>query len=121
MSNKYILDKDGNPVPCEDVIVWAEWMQRNGTQIALDEDANYRISTIFLGLNYGVIEGFPILFETMVFDQKTGKDEYCLRFSSRVGALQGHERAMQEFGVKRKVELTHENLVHDPKPRKIKL
>ena len=64
----YTLDALGEPVPCADVLEWADWFETADRQVASTEVGDARISTVFLGLdhNYRAV-GRPILWETMVF------------------------------------------------------
>ncbi|HTA46412.1 MAG TPA: hypothetical protein VK789_28410 [Bryobacteraceae bacterium] len=57
------------PVPCPDLMEWAEFMEMGGRQVAETFIDRYRVSTIFLGLDHRFPpdRGEPILFETMVF------------------------------------------------------
>ena len=70
---RYILDPEiGNgqvPVPCDDFMVWAEWMTCCDRKVARDRVGTIYLSTIFLGLDHQFGEGPPILFETMAFDE----------------------------------------------------
>jgi hypothetical protein len=69
----YILDPEiGNgqvPIPCDDFLVWAEWMAIADRRVALDMVGTIRLSTIFIGLDHQFSEGPPLLFETMAFDE----------------------------------------------------
>lgn len=92
----YILDENNEPVLCEDLIEWAMWMGKSNRVVALDTIDNIRISTVFLGLDHSfdIIGDEPILFETMIFGGEF--DEYQNRYSSRVEALIGHQKAVQK-------------------------
>jgi hypothetical protein len=92
--NKYVLDGDGNAVPCDDVKAWAAWLERNNKdrQIAVDEIDGVTVSTVFIGLDQGGGEGPPILWETMVFGREHA--DYQKRYSSRDDALAGHAQAL---------------------------
>jgi len=65
MPGLYILDGK-TPAPCEDVIVWGEWMNKNPHHVADEMIGDVRISTVFLGLDHSYWGGH-LLFETMVF------------------------------------------------------
>ena len=91
----YILDKDGNPVTCEDAIEWAQWFERpESRRVALDHPApSIRVSTVFLGLDHSFAEGTaPILWETMIFGGP--HDGFQRRYSSKEEALEGHKKAV---------------------------
>lgn len=69
MQYKYILE-DKIPVPCDDVIQWAEFFESADRQVAftmIDGD-KIVVSTVFLGLDnsLGILKP-PLLFETMIF------------------------------------------------------
>lgn len=67
--SKYILNGYGEPVRCDDLMQWAMWMERrpDPRRVALDETAEFRVSTVFLALDHNFGDGPPILWETMVF------------------------------------------------------
>lgn len=73
-SDKYILI-GRDPVPCDDLLVWAEWFEHFDRTIARDYIAGmYEVSTIFLGVDMNIASMFrdepgarPLLFETLVF------------------------------------------------------
>lgn len=96
----YILTSDGEPSPCESMMVWATWMQSatadEERRIALDELAdNVTVSTVFLGLDHQYGNGPPLLFETMVFG---GSFNYEMRrYSTRAEALAGHARVVRDL------------------------
>lgn len=64
---------DGTPY--NDVLEWAEdseRMSKDGTQVIGDTRIwPYRISTVWLGLDYQYGNGPPLIFETMVFRRAT--------------------------------------------------
>ena len=58
------------------------------------------ISTVFLGINHQYGNGAPLLFETIVFDNRGGEnensgDEYCERYSTYDEAESGHAKVVQ--------------------------
>jgi hypothetical protein len=58
----YMLDASGEPVPEEDVLVWAEWFEAHDAdrQVALTVvPSGARVSTVFLGIDstLGLSEG----------------------------------------------------------------
>lgn len=95
MTDKYILDDDGNPVPEPDLITWAKWFEKAGPgrQLAKDEINGARVSTVFLGLDHSFGHGPPMLWETMIFGGK--HDEYQARYTTRDEALAGHHHAVK--------------------------
>ncbi len=97
MSDKYILDENGNPVPCDDLLTWGEQFEKNpGRVLAQDRikvgEKDILVSTVFLGLDHNFGEGEPILWETMIFGGE--HDQYQERYETRAGASIGHQRAL---------------------------
>lgn len=71
VNDKYIL-KGRKVVKCDDLIEWGKWFEEtNHRQVARTTlykgTARFDVSTVFLGLDHGTIEGKPILFESMAF------------------------------------------------------
>lgn len=94
MRGGYILSADKVPLPCFDVLEWANWVENNrdACLVGLDVTDEYRVSTVFLTLDHNFrFHGDPVLFETMVFftDGEYGDMD---RYSSWAEALAGHER-----------------------------
>jgi hypothetical protein len=86
------LDEHGNAVECEDLYTWAVWLETAGNRIvAKDEFPDCRVSTVFLGLDHNFNDGPPLLWETMIFGGE--HDQHQERYTSRAGALEGHEKA----------------------------
>lgn len=84
MSDMYIL-VNGVAEPVTDSKAWSTWMKANhNTQrrVGLDVVGNYRVSTVFLGLNHRYGDGDPLLFETMVFENGSWSDLECDRCST---------------------------------------
>lgn len=72
MSDKYILDENGNPVRCDELYTWGRWIENHSARrVSLERFGIVRkseVSTVFLGLDHRFgDEGPPILWETMVF------------------------------------------------------
>jgi hypothetical protein len=87
----YILDKNGKPKPCKDVLKWGK-AQEAPRSLKKTEIGDILISTVFLGLDHQHGDGPPLLWETMIFGGK--HDQYQERYSSREEALEGHIRAV---------------------------
>ena len=64
--SRYILNKAGEPVREPSLKRWASWMEDAGRCVESTQIGQCRVSTVFLGLDYG-LEGPPILWETMVW------------------------------------------------------
>lgn len=96
---KYILGEDQKPALCNDLMKWLEWFEdaneSGSLRIAEDSVGDYRVSTIFLGINHQFKYGDrPILYETIVFD-KEGNDVLQHRYSTREEALTGHQELIE--------------------------
>lgn len=89
MSERYIL-KDGEAVPCEDLMEWGRWMQDADRTVAHDTLGESRVSTVFLGLDHAFGGAIPILWETMVFGGPL--DQEMDRYSSKAAAAVGHAK-----------------------------
>lgn len=64
----YILRDDHIAIPEYDTETWARWMEKHGTNVRWSQFGSWQVSTIFLGLDYGHMNGGPpLLFETMAF------------------------------------------------------
>jgi hypothetical protein len=96
-NGRYILDEAGHVMPCPDLMEWARWMETCQHRVALDQVGDYRISTIFLGLDHSFnpdpmsdpLTYMPVLWETMVFDVISGP-VFQRHYTSREAALAGH-------------------------------
>jgi len=75
MTDRYILDGK-TPVPCEDLIKWALWLENSKRHVGSEIRGNVRVSTVFLGIDhrYPPAKGPPLLFETMVFGGEHDQD-----------------------------------------------
>jgi len=94
MLKKYILDANGNPVVCTDLIEWATWYETaEFRRLAFDQVGEVKISTVFLGLDHNfAMTGPPILWETMIFGGPFDRELY--RYTTRDLALIGHAEAL---------------------------
>jgi len=106
----YVLDADGQPVEVEDIREWGVWYQTAERRLARDVVGPYIVSTVFLGLDHQWGGGPPVLWETMVFDERVRPspdfadhfpelaasmphsmlDLEMNRYSSKADALRGH-------------------------------
>jgi hypothetical protein len=73
---RYILEGKV-PVPCEDLLTWARWVEDCKNRIVKQEDVGELwVSTVFLALDHDFLrDGPPLLFETMVFRNSTAADQ----------------------------------------------
>jgi hypothetical protein len=93
MTARYILDAEGEPVACDDLHAWAQWMETNDRGVARDEPVpGVLVSTVFLGVDHAHLGGPPVLWETMIFGFEN--DEYQERYTSKANALAGHAVAL---------------------------
>lgn len=89
----YILDGDGQPLRCDDVVAWGYWYETNRhttRRVARDTVVpGCEVSTVFLALDhrYGD-DGPPILWETMVFGGPLDGEQD--RYTSLADAKAGH-------------------------------
>jgi hypothetical protein len=72
---RYILEGK-IPVPCEDLMTWAHWLEQSENRIVRQEDVgDLWVSTVFLALDQSFLfDGPPRLFETMIFRNSTDAD-----------------------------------------------
>lgn len=89
MSDKYILDEHGHPVPCADLYEWAAWYESADRKVAKTQVGTKEVSTVFLGLDHNYCGGGPpLIYETMIFPDD--EDGTCLRYSTLAEAKIGH-------------------------------
>jgi len=97
MSPYYKLDENKNPVPC----VFDEWEKNirhpQYKRVAETTIDGKWVSTVFLSIDHGFgLTGSPILFETMVFENKdTRGDIYQRRYCTHEEAMKGHTEAVK--------------------------
>lgn len=95
-SGLYTLDSSGQPIPCDDSVAWSRWFesfhnrQVRTTVLHAKGHPEFRLSTIFLGIDHAWGGGPPVLWETMVLDAPDDNDRQA-RFTSRVSALLYHD------------------------------
>lgn len=90
---RYIL-KDKEPVPVDDVLEWAKWLETADSKRQVDFtviDTGEEVSTVFIGLDYRFLgDGPPLLFQTMVFGGDFDGEQW--RYSTWDEAEAGHKR-----------------------------
>lgn len=96
---KYILDKRGHVIRCDDLIKWSEWFEHSGMkrQLASTTLKQGHVSTIFLSLDHNFGGGKPILWETMVFGSKKFGSNLNRRYYTKAEALKGHKAIVEEI------------------------
>ena len=87
----YIL-KGYLAVPVSDQLEWGRWFETADRRVALTEVGPLEVSTVFLGLDHGYGRGFPLIFETIIFN---GEELYMDRYSSWQEAEAGHAKAIE--------------------------
>lgn len=104
-SGRYIL-RGQLPVEEPDLLVWADWFERasrtHSRQVADIMIEGIRISTVFLSIDHQFEDGPPVLFETMIFDQRPNRDpplashlaDHCARYATWLEASIGHDLAV---------------------------
>jgi len=91
MTEHWILDAKGEPVPAE-LMEWARWFETGNRILGQDKIGDVLVSTVFLGLDHSFGDGPPLLWETMIFG---GKHEgYQERYSTKAEAQAGHSKAL---------------------------
>jgi hypothetical protein len=95
----YYLNPDKTYRKCT-TTEWSEQCQdmraSHTKHVGDDYIGEYRISTVWLGIDHQYGDGDPLLFETMVFDKKDEwNDCYTARYSTWDEAVKGHEHAKQ--------------------------
>ncbi len=109
----WILDDQGEPVPCDDdVLVWARWFEeqheihrRSGhspLHVASTSVGDVWISTVFLAIDHNFLMiGPPLLFETKVFGlEGEDSERYDCRHHTRHQALAHHDQVVAELRAK---------------------
>lgn len=93
---KYILDGK-TPVKCDDDVLWAKNFRVDNRHVAVTENGDVRVSTVFLGLDHSYDGGRPLLFETMIFGGE--HDQEMWRYFTWDEAETGHKEACILAGV----------------------
>lgn len=93
----YILGPGRIIVPERDVVTWSKWMEKGDRRVANDLVApGVEVSTVFLGLDHNYFDkGPPILFETMVFDDYEGGEQW--RYCTWDEAVAGHKAVVERL------------------------
>ena len=97
---------DGHdPVPVDDTLEWARWLETADRRVASDVIGRYHVSTVFLGTDHNFTGngGCPLLFETMVFVtiDPSGNRRYALdiqhRYCTWDEAVAGHDEVKKKM------------------------
>lgn len=94
----YILDKNKEPIRCENIQQWGEWIsKKENKRVALTKKLGITISTVFLGVDHNFVGGPPIIFETMIFGGD--HDQEMMRYTSWEDAVSGHCQVCERLGI----------------------
>ena len=98
---KYILNDDGEPEPCEDIVRWSNWFETAARRVAITNiNDTYLVSTVFLSVDHKHFAGPPILWETMVFKGNEGL------WFDRCGGSREQAEAMHDMVCKKVADKT---------------
>lgn len=98
----YILDADKNIIPVRttaEKMAYYRWYENHqNRRVARTEHNNVSVSTVFLGVDHGLMEdGPPVVFESMVFGGPM--DQHQDRYCTWDEAMKGHvELCRKVFG-----------------------
>lgn len=107
MSKWYWLDEDKRPWPVladfdtkeglGEFKNYNDWLyDPENKRVSRTQVDEYDISTVFLGFDHSFNGDTPILWETMIFDDKG--DVYMRRYMSHEDALNGHNKIVELMG-----------------------
>lgn len=93
MQHLYILE--GKTLkPVNDVLEWAKWYETADRVVSKTElPGDVCVSTVFLGMDSGIFNDKPLLFETMIFGGE--HDGFQERYSTWEEAEAGHKKAIE--------------------------
>lgn len=95
---KYYYLKGKKIVETSSVLIWGKNFEENiiNNRIGLSNIGPFRVSTVFLGIDYGFhFNTPPKLFETMIFDDKGKEADYQEKYATYKEAEEGHKVAVQ--------------------------
>lgn len=103
MSDMYVLNGQGDPQKCDDLLEWGRLFEKPGLrQICRDElespFGTITVSTVFLAIDHAFEPGAPpILWESMAFlPRELAPDDLQERYRTRAEAVAGHKKMLQE-------------------------
>lgn len=90
MDNRFFILKNKSPVYEPDLIKWSKWFEENSDKRILKRETvnGCIVSTIFLGINYQLFTGPPLLFETLIINGIY--DGEIHRYTTWDQAMKGH-------------------------------
>jgi len=80
------------PIKC-DLLTWARWIETASRIVARTKIGDVLVSTIFLGLDHNLVDGPPLIFETVIFGGEF--DEKLDRYSTWEEAELGHRKYVE--------------------------
>ena len=99
MTDKYILI-DHKVVKEPDTMAWAEWFEKADRIVQQTNVGKFRVSTVFLGLDYSFGDGAtPLVFETMVFEGNSDNAKFCKRYCTWDEAVIGHKDCVESLKI----------------------
>ena len=98
MTQYYVLDEQKKVVPTDDVMEWGTCFEdKDRCRVALSEEGDISVSTVFLGLDHQYGDGPLLIFETMIFGGEN--DEAQWRCSTWEEAVAQHLVACDVAGI----------------------
>lgn len=95
MSEYYILNADHSVTKTGSLEEWARTFEGGERSVARTEvSPGVIVSTVFLGVDHSFGHGLPLLFETMIFRNGNGEEQW--RYSTWEEAEAGHAKAVEE-------------------------
>lgn len=95
IAGRYVL-RGHDAVECEDLIEWAQWLEKAERHVADDSIGDVRVSTVFLALDHRFAGGGPpLLFETMIFGGP--RDGEMRRYNTWGQAEAGHAATLKSL------------------------
>ena len=92
----YGLDEKNNPIELTNLDEAGKWFESEKRIVCQTKIGNKNVSTCFMVLCLGRIDGIPLLFETMI-DEKSRNCEIYERYTTWDAAEKGHKRAVEEL------------------------
>jgi hypothetical protein len=94
MKSMYYKLQGHKPIPCKDIIEWAEWYGTASRVVHKTQIGEVEVSTVFLGIDHAFVGEYPpVLFETMIFGGEN--DGYQERYTTWEEAEQGHSKIVE--------------------------
>jgi hypothetical protein len=114
----YVLDDTGTPRSCS-MEEWCDFKREYGVcRIGHATIADVMISTVFLGIDHGIYEEGPILFETFMGSVDCSQGGVVARYKTYTEAAQGHElivtKTQQEMDIPACRELPEDTKLFKP-------